>query len=426
MSKYRKTIETIKTVLILLLTINGLFLAWQTGLFSDYYAAFPMVGNLVQVFRGTTSLPEPDGTIIKEAARPAVIVITDSNGERFGVRNDIDTLNSVYDRTITVLSEGLGSAFAASQITEDEWRAALSNPGVYFEYIVPVRLSVLGAWLGTRVPDIFEDYEIRRLIISFEDKVNRIYFQVHSSGLYFSAETASATGKPQELNMYSPNGAMFAYETGFVDSEAPYMLIMPGVYHPNIRSLSVGSQDSLLDEALIIFGHYAEAAPRILSGDVLICVGTEFNISVFPDGRVVYRRTSDDFADDAANSLSTIELIERARAITADSVGLTSGDASVQFEAFEYDNGEFSVFFGYYIAGGRVYLNNDSFASTITFSSGEITFAELNFRNFTLTGEYSRLLPERQVFAAAGGEFILSYFDTGPEVLLPSWVRTWF
>ena len=427
MIKSRKTIELIKTIFILLLAVNSLFLAWRTGLFTDVFAAFPVIGNVAQLMRGTTSPEEPRATIIKEAARPISIVITNDEGERLGVRSDTARRNLIYDRSVGIMGEAMGSASAPTQISADEWRAALSESSVFFEYIKPIGISTLAEWFGTTTSEIDSDAYIRRIFIAFGEGRNRLYFQDYTSGLYFGADTASTASKPQGMGSYLPNGAQFAFEAGTRGYEnAPYQLIMQGTYHQNVRGDVQGSQQEMLDAALIVFGHYMEMAPTDFRGDVLVCVGTQFNLSVHTDGRAIYRRTGMPEAYAENPELSISEMIEHARAITEESIGAKSGEAEVKFEAIRYSDGLYSVYFGYYIAGGRVYLYEDRHAAVISFSSGIVTDAELNFRSFFLIDEYTRLLPEKQALAAANGEFILSYSDTGQEIMHPTWVRVWF
>jgi len=116
-------------------------------------------------------------------------------------------------------------------------------------------------------------------------------------------------------------------------------------------------------------------------------------------------------------------MIERARVVAANSIGMQSGVADVMFEFSERGESTHSVNFGYYIAGGRLFLIDDRHGASITFSHGIITEIEVNFRMFSFTGEYTRLLPERQALAASGGEFVLCFSDAGSEILQPSWVK---
>jgi len=404
-----------------------MLLAWRTGLFNNAFAAIPLFGSFAELMRGASGTPEPSDTSLKEAARPLSIVITSGQGGRFGVKYDTDARNSVYEMTSSIIGEALGSASAPSEISEDEWRYALSGSSVYFEYITPVRLSVLDGWLGSPMPDTAQDITLRHVFVAFGEERSRLYYQDHNTGIFFGADTASAAGKAQELEIYAANGAVFAYETGISGYEnAPYMLIMQDGDHPDVRAVIVGNAAELLEKALIAFGHENETYTTYYdSAGVFRCVGTQFNIRVFSDGRIIYRRTDVSPAEGEAQLLMECEMIERARVIAADSIGASSGSAEIMFEAFQRDEHTYSVFFGYYIAGGRVYLPEDRHGAWVTFSSGIVSDIEVTFRNYSLTGENTRLLPERQALAAAGGEFVLCYSDTGAEIMQPFWVKYW-
>lgn len=429
MTGSKRAIELIKTFLIILLTLSALLLAWQTRLFNEVFAAIPLYGNLVELVRGSAGgVTEQGGASLKEAARPLSIVITNEEGGRFGLKYDTEARNAVYERTSIIIGEALGSASAPSEISEDEWRSALSGHGVYYEYITPIRLSVLDGWLGAKMPETTQDILLRRIFIAFGEERSRLYYQDHGSGLFFGMDTASAAAKAQELEIYSANGAEFAFETGVAGSEnAPYMLIMPGSDHPEVRVTAVGSAEELLEKALYAFGHLGETYHTYDGdSDTLICVGIQFHIRVSSDGRVQYRRTDGLPAEGEAPVLSESEMTEQARAIASDSIGVSSGSAEVVFEEFRRGEDSYTVFFSYYIAGGRVHLSEDMHGASVTFSSGVVTAIEVNFRNITFTGELTRLLPERQALAATSGEFMLCYSDTGSENLHPFWVRYGF
>ena len=377
--------------------------------------------------RGATGTSDSGGATIKEAARPSVIVVTSSEGERYGVKYDAELRNTVYDRTSSIMGESLGSAALPSIVSEAVWREALSGPGVFFEYAVPVKLSILDGWLGVHMPNTSEDILLRRVFVAFGEDKSRVYYQDVESGLFFGADTASAAGKAQELEIYKNNGAVFAYESGVrIAENAPYMLLMPGAsHHPEIQVNAAIRAGDLLDMTLVALGHSNETTTTYYdSGGVLVCVGTQFNIRVSLPGHVFYRRTDDIDATEEALTLSEGELIERARAVAVDTIGKACGSAEVFLKSVE-DDGEdsYSVVFGYYIAGGSVLLRDSSHAARVTLQAGTITNVELNFREFSYTGEDLELLPEIQAFAAAGGEFQLCYSDSGQETLQPAWVR---
>jgi len=418
MNSAKRAVEWTKTALIALLFVSAVLLGWQTGLSNDFFSP---IADLV------ASTPEP--VPATEAARPLVIVITDENGARYGIKYDTARRNSIYDSTRGIFGEALGSASLPVEIGADAWREALRGPGIYFEYITPVRLSVLDRWLDARMPILAEDIAVRRIFVAFGENWNRLYFQDEESGRFFGADTSSSAARAQDFGMQDPNGAMFAFETSVRAAEsAPFMIIMPGYPHPYVRAVGTGSLDEQIDVVISTFGHDGEATRLYFGGDgTMTRFGTRFSVRAEPNGRVVYRRTGG-LSEEEGEALSECEMIERARASVERSIGETSGAADVFFELFEHnEDGSFSVTFGYYLTGGRVHMLEDGFAARITFTAGVITEAELNFKNFSFfPDEYSALLPEIQALAAAGGEFMLSYSYMGLERLEPVWARPVF
>jgi len=375
--------------------------------------------------RGSSGASEPGSATIKEAARPLCIVITNEEG-RCGVRYDTDARNAAYDRTSSILSEALGSVSAPAEVSEEEWRAALSGPGVYFSYITPVKLSVLDGWLGARMPDFSDDPSLRRICVAFGEDRSRIYFQDFESGLYYGADTASSAGKAQELGIFSANGALFAFETDITGAEnAPYLVLMQGSDHPDIHAGAAGNTEDLLNLTLTALGHSNETYRVLPDGtDAIRCIGTQFNIRLDLHGRTLYRRTDVQQVTGDTQTQSESELIERARLIIADTIVRACGDAEVFFESIVFGARDYcSVYFGYYIAGGRVILYEDENAARVTFMSGVVTEVELCFRHFSFSEAYTALLPEIQTLAAAGGEFMLCYSDAGAETIQPAWIR---
>ena len=428
MNRRRKVIETGKTALIALLAASAVLLGWRTRLFNDFFSTVPFFGSVAELMRGGAGTAETGGASIREAALPVCIVITDDEGGHYGVRYDTETRNSVYDRTSSILTESLGSASEPLEISEDEWRAALSGPGLFFAYATPVKLSVLGGWLldgwlSTRMTVFPEDVTLLHLCVAFGDDRSRFYFQDNESGLFYGADTASSTGKAQELEIYSANDALFAFETGVGAADnAPYIVLMPAREHPEIRAGGAGSAVELFDIALATLGHGDEASTTVQDEDgVIRRVGTQFSIRADMQGHVSYRRTDNLPPVGERQQQDEGEAIEQARVIVADTIGETCGSAEVFFESVEYSGGFYSVYFGYYIAGGRVHLLDDVNAARVSIFSGVVTEIELNFMSFEFTGEYIVLLPEKQALAAAGGEFMLCYPDTGTQSLQPVW-----
>lgn len=419
----KKAVEAGKTTLIVLLIVSALTLAWRTGLFNDFFKAAPFFGNVAEKMRGASGAAEVGSVSLKDAVRPLFIVITDEDGAHYGVKYDTDARNAVYSRTSSIFSDALGSASKPAEVSEEEWRAALSCPGVLFAYVMPVKLSVLDGWLRARMTESYDDISLRYICVAFSGGKSRIYFQDHESGLFYGADTAASAGKAQELGGYNANGALLAFETNIkAAGKAPYMLILPGSGHPDVHASAAGNAEELLDAVLAALGH-SDESPAILPeiDGAIRCVGTQFAIEADAKGRVTYHRTDALPPAEERRTLNESDMIEIARVIAADTVGALCGDAEVFFESLEYDAGYYSLYFNYYIAGGRIYLHEDVNAARVSFLSGMVIDVELNFRNFARTDEYTGLLPESQALAAADGEFMLCYSDTGAEWLQPFW-----
>ena len=425
--KGKRAFEWVKTALIVLLAASALILGWQTELFNDFLSVIPLFGNVAKLVKGASGpgSSNPSGVSFKEAARPLTIVITNEQGERFGVRYDTVLRNAVYERTVSILGETLGSASEPTEISETEWRTALSGSGVYFEYLMPVKLSILGGWFGVRLPDVVGDVSVRRVCVAFGEDRSSMYYQDFYSGQFFVAITASSAGKMQELDLYSPNGALFAFETDINTAEtAPYILILQGNDYPDIHADSAGSAETLLEITLDAMGRSNEISTSYNPVDgILGRVGAQFNIRVDAFDRVRYRNTDSSLPNGTSPALREEEMIERARVIVADTMGKIESGAEIFYESIEYGvGGTCSVYFGYYIAGGCIFLYEDGYAAKVTFSEGLVSEIELRFRAYSQSGEYTKLPPERLALAAAGGEFTLCYYDVGGERLQPSWI----
>jgi len=428
--RFKRLVEWVKSGLIVLLAACALLTGWQTGHFDDLVYSIPLFGSVAEFMKGGSETPDVKTGIIKEAARPLVIVITNSSGERFGVKYDIAVRNEVYDRTSRIVGEALGSAAEAFQVTQTQWREALSGEGLYYEYAVPVSLSILDGWLGTRLPELIADMQIKRIFVVFSGDRNRIYYEDAESGIFYGADTASTAGSVQELEALSIGSeAVFAYQTGIAASSlSPYMLLLPGNIHPVIAASAGANAEEMLLSVLAALGFdygTETSTPYNIDGGIRVRVGTQFNIRADMQGRILYRRTEGPYAiAGEEQDLTEGELVEMARVIVSESMEPYIGSAEVFFESVEMISpGVYCVNFSYYTAGGRVFLFDDSHAARITFVHGLVTEAEFIIRNYTFADESAALYMERQAFAAAGGEFMLYYHDTGAELIQPAWVR---
>lgn len=153
-----------------------------------------------------------------ETARPlrmaAVIPAGGNEVQRFGVQySEADTAD-LFQQAYTILVEALSSANQLKEVTEAEWRQALSAaPGLYFDWQGEVPLEVLDGWLSVENPMLTGS--VRRMVLAArEGRVFLCYFDEMAGGYYACAsDVVSASRLEEVVETLRDNGARFAFET---------------------------------------------------------------------------------------------------------------------------------------------------------------------------------------------------------------------
>ena len=144
-------LERLKTLLIVLLSLSALYL---TGLVLVQNRAASgsqgVLSGLLSLFRPQstveTSDPGSSGQLTA-AARPVRIAVCDGVN-RYAVQYNTAQTDKLYDSVGILLGEALSSAYSPTAITESVWQAALSSPGVWFDFLGKIPLETLSAWTG--------------------------------------------------------------------------------------------------------------------------------------------------------------------------------------------------------------------------------------------------------------------------------------
>ena len=147
-----------------------------------------------------------------EAAKPISIVVTNADGEHYGVKYDMDEISALYSKTVLIFSEALVSAPEAERVTETVWRDALLSCSVYFEYHAPVKLSVLDGWFGSEISGDWAEISVRRLCVVAGNENNSLYFMDEQSGDFYAAETEASGGVAEVSDSVGINSTLFAFE----------------------------------------------------------------------------------------------------------------------------------------------------------------------------------------------------------------------
>jgi hypothetical protein len=420
LTRKQRNIERAKNIVIAALIVTALIFGWSSRLFGNGSLSLPAaLSALLDKVTGS----DGGNKRLNEAEQPVALVITNGKGGHYGVRYNTKELDSLYGRTSGLLGAALGTAEYPARTDAESWRAALKTAGVYFEYLTPVRLSVLSGWLGTGAGGEWGERSARRLYITGGADGSKLFFQDDGTGLFYEAGADGLEGLPALTDSYGDNGAQFAFERDGLPESASYTLLMPGPSaHPFVSVLNPLADDSAQAAALALLGVSEHLKSSYADQDgTRVYVEADETVSLMVDGTVLCRRSGEKTAANADTGEG--RAIELAFETVSRTLGDYSGDASVCFDsAVPLEDGGWQVRFRYMIAGGRVFLGQDGFAALVTVSDGNVSEMELRYRNYRITDVPQIMIPEAQAAAAASGDFTLSYKDDWSHALMqPEW-----
>jgi hypothetical protein len=423
--KSGKLAEPVKTVIIVILILNGAFLASRTGLFDDLFS----FGSL---FGGAKSAEKKGGSEAlsgrqSQAALPLAAAVKGSSGLRYGVKYDEAGIAEVYGKLRTVLGEALGSALAPKTIDAPAWRAALSGQNAYFDYEADIPLEVLAKWLGTELLSGFEG-RARRIIITGAGDGKALLYYMDGEGRAWRCQTmADWLEIGTLLDTYLPNRAQFAFEKSSLLASDPYQLILGAL--PSLYKVS--AEGSPFD------GAAAEAASRVLGigmhGDssyteadgTMVYLESGGYMKLRADGYISYSASD---GQGLAEASGNAEMVECAISILEKIHASFAGDEKLYFSGLSEEGNIRRLSFRYVVQGVEVELYGGEAASAV-FESGRLTQLKIMIRSYRLTEEAAGVLPEYQAAAAAGSlsegaEARLVFPDGGGETALisPVWI----
>ena len=242
----RNTVERLKNLLILLLTLSAVVLTVRVLMFNGLVDKGPRgwLDHLLSLLDPGQSVPadDPEATGQSGAAAQPVRIAVCDGVDRFAVQYDPAQADRLFSSVGILLSEALSSAASPHTVPESAWRDALQAPGVWFDFLGELPLEALYAWMGEGGSNPSLTATARQLAVAQDlDGGVSLYYHNESDGLYYACETEVAyTGHMDELvSGHGSNGAFFVFELeadrGYAGL-APYVLLTsatpsPLVYH---------------------------------------------------------------------------------------------------------------------------------------------------------------------------------------------------
>jgi len=430
----RKVKELLKSLAIVALMVNGVFLAYKSEVFNEFLAEAKLPERLAGYFKNGDQSGKPIGSDTENGeydavAKPVIMAVVGDVGARYGAKNDADQLDNVYEKTVNIVGEALGSARLPERCEEKEWRDALTRPGIYWDYRVELPIASLIKWLGMSTLNENFDYAERFAVVIGESGGVDVYY-ANSSGYYKCGTAAAADSIGSVMLELLPNGAYFAFESEEVgDTVDPYTLIMPEM-----------SAKYILEAENIIENEYAveRTADRlgisVLGGTsysekdgTVVYVGVNGIMRIQPDGELNYSVTDYDYTGAESEAVPDDgQLIEQAYGLVYNIRSDYSGVENIFFSGIKkLDDGRVSISFNYNIDGTEIVQRRGD-GATVIYENGRMVSIDIWMHSYTLSNERANLLPELQAAAIAGGieengRLHLVYYDDGREIIEPAW-----
>lgn len=422
--------EWVKNLLLIGLTLSALYLFTLSPL----YLNSPLYG---WTGRLRPAGPDTAGEQVSfsAAARPASMAVTNSAG-RYGAQYDNAAVDALFDQTGTLLGEALGSAGEAQPVTEDRWRRALSDEGIFFDFAGSVPLSALSGWLREGERNGLLSGDAQRIVLAAgEDGAVWLYYQdTRDKKSFYGRATALRTQAhlTPVAGSFAPNGAKFAFEVEDLAACGPYTLITEGTLSAPVYSAAspLLSGGEALDSALsalsfsgaLVTSYAADNGTVLRQGEDFLQLGADGSLSYHGGDGGLYPVAREGEAPTLA------EMIEATRKLTAAVLEPLCGEARVYLVSALQEEDVTSITYGYSLNGALVWAGQNGWCAQFQLKNGAITGFTLFPRTYTALEVSTPLLPVVQAAAAmeaegaSGSDLLLVYRDTGEGEARASWM----
>lgn len=443
----KRAVEVLKDAAIVALTVSALYLTVRSQSIDGISGGW--LEGIVQTIRGEGAvLPDPEGAADPRQVPvyPARIVVTNPDLVHYGAQYDSAAADELFSGTFSVLGEALSTAGEPRQVTEGEWRAALTGrAGVYFDFMGRYPLETLLSWLEQGSVNAALTGTARRLLLAEDGNGNALlYYHNADDGSYYACGTSGAVPDHLRAAVEGRGGVglkyAFEYGEGAYEDLEPYVLIgsdppAAAVYRAEDPLGGLESQEDvwalLADLKALDFQAQAGAPYQTGGGEWVVNNGSD-QLRIGADGTVSFYAGEEAEPryriSQAGESPTATELLDAVQPIAAGTVGADCGDARIYLIGLEeLPDGGWAAEFGYSLDGAAVRLYGADFAARFILRDGAVREYTLRFRRYTATGEELELLPELQAAAAMtalerqGDELLLRYEDNGGESVFPCW-----
>lgn len=414
MSRSKKTVEWLKTVLIIILVLLALFMAPQIEPLKSLLTGMS-IGEVRERLSDKGAQADTVFTTEIDMSAPMRMAYTTREG-RTGFQYSGEVYRR-YEAVSTTVSEALGSAVGFENVDEQQWRDALGKPGLYLDYGGDIPATMLASWLGIDVPVDVQSICVRRIILTEENDAVKLYIMTGENEFILSTTAVRFASISGSFASLEANGAFFAFEDDSYFQLSPYTMILNQEYsvrkaHSNVEAV----QDALFDA----LDFNPDTATLYSEGDgTVVYVENESTVRISAEGNLSFKtfaqndgvRIYPEETDVSAAAMAAVAIGER--------MGLVTNSTRPYVTRVDEGSNAVTVEFGCTVEGIPVYYDESAEFMSITVTDGVITYFGVTMLTLTLQEETEYLMPERIAQAAAdsnGGEMVMAYLSDGRAV----------
>lgn len=326
-----------------------------------------------------------------------------------------------------LLAQALGSAHNLAPSSSQAFMSALTRSSVYYDFLSPLPLSVLGEVSQTAVTE--EHISAWHLVIAEEN--NTVSLHLWDGGVrYYRGTTALSPEDLHEIvGLYEVGNAFFAYESSAAHAQSAFPCSLFLEDTPVLPQLSASSPLSDTTRLLVSlkFNPNTQNRYRDSDGTEVISESNNRTLRIESNGTVEYQSEDDPtLSIESENSIPS--LAEAACEVNRllSSLLTPSGDARIYLKDIFQNGDSTTLRFGYQVGGVPIRLTNDRHAAVVTLSGTTISSMTLHIRQYTVTEQTSLLLPLRQALAIAANspdsDLSIGYVDKNNESVKATWL----
>lgn len=410
--KHRRRRDFIQNIAITVLAVSAVLLFTQTQLYS-----LGSGNGFRRLFFGSVQESSSAAPVQEQPlASPVRFAVSGPYG-RYGNINA--TINS--DETLrSLLREVLGSTGTFTACTMADFQSALESTSVYFDFLSPLPLSILGEMAGTSGSD---SLSARRLIVSGQSDPVTLFLWDGEDG-YLSCITAvSLKNLEQTAGQYELGNAAFAMDLVKINPNAgqlePCSLFLDSM--PDLPSLSVEVPDYEESFLLAGLGFNPNTKNRYTDDDTEVISESGRSLRIRHDGNITYQSSDGTLSIDTAGELPTMEEAAAGTGALLNSLlAPTAGDEALYLTGIRQNGRLTYLTFSYQVDGVPVRFSDGQDAAKAVLDGNSVSALSLRIRRYSKSESASHLLPLRQALAIAslqdGAELSLGYADHGGSV----------